>query len=179
MTAKVISNLASYVLAAVAKQACDGAVETLMTELKPTLLNLTDAQRLALPRIGAKHDVLIVKGLGYARTNGELLPTFMDVEEYQRDVDAITILTPYRQALGQLVDMIDDTMDQARSEGYAAGRALYQNSKTAADLNMPGAATIRDDLATCFAGQGRRTKVTTPPPAPTPAPSGPPPSVDG
>ena len=171
MTANVISNLVSYVLVAAAKEACDGAVDTLMTYLKPTLLNLTDDQRAALPRIGAKHDVLIVKGAGYARTNPELLPAFLDAGEYQRDVDAITILTPYRQKLGQIVDMIDDTMDQARAEGYAAGRALYNNSKTAADMGVPGAASVRDDLAVCFAGQGRRTTVTAPAPVPGPAPT--------
>jgi len=166
-----ISNVVSYTITDEARQASDTATEALMTQLKPTLLSLNDGDRRALPRIGAKHEVLITKALHYARTNPELLPGFIDVEEYQRDVDALQILTPYRQALGQLLQMLDDTIDQARSEGYAAGLAAYQMSKTGAKLNQPGAMAVRDDLAACFANYGRRAKVTTPPPAPSPAPA--------
>ena len=37
-----------------------------------------------------------------------------------------------------------------------AALAYYQSVKTANKLNVPGAATITDDLATRFAGQGAR-----------------------
>ncbi len=171
MSANVISNVVSYTIAADAKQACDGAVQTLLTYLKPTLLSLNDDDRRSLPRIGAKNEVLMVDALAYARTNPELLPSFISIDEFQRDVDCIQILKPYRQALFQMVEMIDDTMDQARAEGYGAGLALYQCSKTAAKLNQPGAVTVRDGLAACFTYLNRRTTVTTPPPPPAPAPA--------
>ena len=68
-----------------------------------------------------------------------------------------------QQPVSQLADMLDGSLAITGSDAMNAALAYYQSVKTASKLNVPGAATIIDDLSTRFAGQGVR--------VPTKAPS--------
>ena len=168
MTANAISKFVPFALADAAKQACDEAMQTFVTQLQPQLTSLTDEERAVLPRISANVDEFCDKGLTYGRSHPDLLPASVDIDEMQNDTDAIVILTPYLQSLKVTVKMIEDKIDCARAGRLARSSAFYASTKIGAKLNHPGAATIRDDMAQAYAKYGRRKKVTTPPPAPAP-----------
>lgn len=169
MAANSYGTFTPFVFGDSARQACSNALQTFFTEMKPELISLTDDQRASQKRIGPKDEVFSDKGLAYGRSNPELLPATVDIDEYQNDTDCIEALTPYLQAFTLLVAMIQDTMSRARDRRFGRASVFYSNVKICADLNMPGAATIRDDMGIAFARPGRRKSVTTPPPAPAPA----------
>ena len=52
--------------------------------------------------------------------------------------------------------MVDDSRNLASSEAYCATLGCYQSAKSAAKLNVPGAATIADDLASNLPSRGPR-----------------------
>ncbi len=168
MTANASGDFIPFVLADPAKQACDDALQTFMTQLKPQLKSVTDDERATQPRISAEVDDFCDKGLAYGYSNPELLPAGVRMDEYQNDTDAVVILTTYVQGMQQLVDMMKDTISRARVGRYGRARAYYKNTQIGAEMNMPGAATIRDDMGVAFAKFGRRKAVTSPAPAPAP-----------
>ena len=51
---------------------------------------------------------------------------------------------------------MDDSLALSGSAAYTASLAYYQSIKTAMKMNVPGAATIADDLSARFASQGNR-----------------------
>jgi len=163
MTANAISQFAPFNLADAARQACDGAMQTFNTDLKPQLGSLTDGERASLPRVNANLDEFSDKGLAYGRSNPDLLPASVDIDEYQNDTDAVAILTPYLQGLKVLVTMIEDRIDSARAGRYTRASAFYQSAKIGAKMNHPGAVAIRDDMGVAFAKYGPRRKPKTPP----------------
>jgi len=171
MSATAISNRISFAPPPEAIQASQSALEVLIAQLVPHLRSLGTEDRRTMPRMGEKTESFVFKAYAYSNTNPEFLPAFIDRVEFQRDVDAITVLRPLRRALGQIVDMLDDSLAMAGSEAYMAALPYYLNAKAGAKLKQPGAATISDDLSTRFVGQGRPGKVA-PPPASGPTANG-------
>ena len=163
MTVNAINLFPPFNLADAARQACDGAMQTFTTVLKPQLGSLTDSEHASLPRISANLDEFSDKGLAYGRTNADLLPASVVIDEYQNDTDCVAALMPYLQGLKVLVTMIEDRIDGARAGRFARASAFYQSAKIGAKLNHPGAAAIRDDMGIAFAKYGQRKKTKSPP----------------
>ena len=106
--------------------------------------------------MGSKSVDFVSKTLTYANTNPQFKPAFVDIDSFSQDVTAFGVLRSLQQPVSQLADMLDDSLALTGSDAMNAALAYYQSVKTANKLNVPGAATIADDLATRFAGQGQR-----------------------
>lgn len=93
------------------------------------------------------------KSLGYAKTNPEFAPKFLNTAEFDADVAGAEALLPLLRLLQQLLGPLSDTITLSRSE--AAGQALlyYHSVKQAAASGLPGAAPIYDDLLKRFPGR--------------------------
>ena len=144
-------------------QAVQVAVQTLQDKLVPHLVNIGPDEKRALTKMGSKSVDFVSKTLTYASTNPQFKPAFVDIDSFSSDVTAFGVLRSLQQPVSQLADMLDDSLAITGSDAMNAALAYYQSVKTASKLNVPGAATIIDDLSTRFAGQGVR--------APTKAPS--------
>ena len=156
MTTTLLSNRISLDISAEDMQAIQDAVKTLQGKLLPHLVDLGPMERRALPKMGSKTVDFVSKTLSYASSNPEFKPAFVDVDEFTRDLSAVGVLRSLQQPLAQLADMVDDSLVLSGSEAYAAALACYQAIKAAAKMNMPGAATIANDLSERFASQGVR-----------------------
>src|SRR3954471_3117440 len=110
MTATVISNRISLAIPDDAMQRINAAVQTLQTDLLPHLVDLGTEDRRAMPRMGDKTIAFVAKALSYVRGRPEYKPGFVEIDEFQRDVDAVGLLRPLQRELGQLKDMIDDSL---------------------------------------------------------------------
>jgi hypothetical protein len=154
MNANALSNRISLDIPADDMLAIQSALKTLQDKLQPHLVDLGPDERRKLPKMGAKTVDFVSKTLSYASTNPQLRPAFVDIDEFSRDLSAVGTLRALQQPLNQLADMVDDSLLLSGSEAYAAALACYQSIKSAARLNMPGAATIASDLAERFASQG-------------------------
>ena len=130
------------------------AIDTISTNL-PGLVNLTDDERQTIPKMGDKTLAFVSKALEYANQNQELVPPYLDVAEFAKDVTAVTRLQQVLKPLQQLVEKLDDTTMLAGSEAYTAALVFYTAVKGAEKAGVPGVKTVSDDLQARFPGRGR------------------------
>jgi len=156
MNTNVIAKRSSFDIPEEDLQAVQAAVQTLQAKLVPHLVNIAPDEKRALTKMGSKSVDFVSKSLTYANTNPQFKPAFVDIDSFSRDVAAFGVLRSLHQPVSQLADMLDDSLALTGSDAMTAALAYYQSVKTANKLNVPGAATISDDLATRFAGQGPR-----------------------
>ena len=156
MNTNVIGKRSSFNIPDDDLQAVQAAVQTLQAKLVPHLVNIGPDEKRALAKMGSKSVDFVSKTLSYATTNPQFKPAFVDIDDFSRDVAAFGVLRSLQQPISQLTDMLDDSLALTGSDAMTAALAYYQSVKTANKLNVPGAATITDDLATRFAGQGVR-----------------------
>lgn len=156
MNTTVIAKRSSFDITDDDLQAVQAAVQTLQTKLVPHLVNIGPDEKRALAKMGSKSVDFVSKTLSYATTNPQFKPAFVDIDDFSRDVAAFGVLRSLQQPVAQLADMLGDSLALTGSDAMTAALAYYQSVKTANKLNVPGAATITDDLSTRFAGQGLR-----------------------
>jgi len=156
MNTNVIGKRNSFNIPDEDLQAVQAAVQTLQARLMPHLVNIGPDEKRALAKMGSKSVDFVSKTLNYATTNPQFKPAFVDIDNFSRDVTAFGVLRSLQQPVSQLADMLDDSLALTGSDAMNAALAYYQSVKTANKLNVPGAATINDDLATRFSGQGVR-----------------------
>lgn len=129
-----------------------GAIETLYENL-PKLITLSNEQRINLPKMGDKTVSFVNKSLEYARQNPEIIPKYLDMIEYGKDVAGVNKLFQVISPLRKLVEELDDTMLLAGSEAYMASLVFYTALKGAISAGQTGLKNIYDDLSTRFPGR--------------------------
>jgi hypothetical protein len=70
-------------------QAVRDALQVLQDKLLPHLLTLAPEERRELPKMGDKTVALVRKAANYARADGSLRPSYLDLEEMERDIQAV------------------------------------------------------------------------------------------
>ena len=121
----------------------------------PLLINLTVEERKSLLKMGDKTLAFVGKTLDYAKQNPTLVPPFLDMVEFEKDVTAVQALSSILKPLQQLTEKLDDTTMQAGSEAFAAALVFYTSVKAAAKAGVPGMKTMFDDLQTRFPGRSK------------------------
>jgi hypothetical protein len=149
-----MENKVSVTMAAAAITNITAALATIEKNL-PVLINLSPEDRKALPKMGDKTLAFVSKALDYAKLNPTLVPPFLSVAEFEKDVVAVTALSNILKPLQQLTEKLDDTTMQAGSEAYSAALIFYASLKGAAKAGVPGMKTILDDLQQRFPGRGK------------------------
>jgi len=149
-----MENKVSVTLAATALTNITAALRTIEQNL-PVLINLSVEDRMALPKMGDKTLAFVTKALEYAKQNPTLVPAFLSIAEFEKDVTAVTGLNNVLRPLQQLTEKLDDTTLQAGSEAYSAALVFYTSVKSAAKAGVPGMKTIYDDLQARFPGRGK------------------------
>jgi hypothetical protein len=131
------------------------AIDTLNSKLT-FLLSLSEADRKELPKMGDKTIAFVTKCLDYAKANPKIVPAYLEVDEFEKDIVAVGELLKVLRPIHQLYQRLDDTVMQAGSEAYQAGLLFYTNLKGATKAGVPGAKTIYQDLAERFPGRGKK-----------------------
>ncbi len=132
--------------------------------LLPFLINLTKDVHRGLQSLTSGNEPFVSKALAYAEANPQLVPPYLDVPEFRKDFNLALTLQAILQISTPLQESIEDTARAVGHEAYRAALVFYKTAQQAAELNVPGADTIADDLGERFAGQG----TTTPPAPPNP-----------
>lgn len=147
-----LENKISVQLAATATTAIAAALQTIQTNL-PFLLNLSADERKELPKMGDKTVAFVNKALEYAKQNPTVVPTFLNVAEFGKDVDLVNALTKISIPMSQISEKLDDTTMVAGSEAYSAALVFYNAVKAAEKAGVPGMKTVYDDLQARFPGR--------------------------
>ena len=135
------------------------AIQTIKEKL-PFLLTLSDDEQKALPKMGDKTIAFVSKALEYAKANQMLIPPFMDLKEFEKDMALVHQLENIRRSMNAVMGSITTTEMIAGSEAYQAALMFYQSTKMAMKMNLPGTKEIYEDLNKRFPRGKRQTPTT-------------------
>jgi hypothetical protein len=85
-------------------------IQKLNVKLMPYLKTLAADERMELPKMGDKTVGFVQKTLEYCRENPELVPTFLNVADFEADLRGFETLRSLYQPALQLTDALADTM---------------------------------------------------------------------
>ncbi len=150
------TNLVSFNMSAEDETAVLDAIQVIKDKLVPHLISLTPAERIELPKMGDKTVAFVTKSFEYSNKNPELVPLYVNTEEFGKDVNGVTKLRSYYQSIEQIFDSLNDTIMVAGSEAYIAALSIYNVVKDAAKKGVPGAQTIYNELKVRFPGRPKK-----------------------
>ena len=142
-------NRISIVINDVALQNILSAIETIKTNL-PDLISLSLEERSTLPKMGDKTLAFVQKTFAYAKQNPDIVPNYIDLDEFQKDLEAVEKLNQTLRPLAKLSEELEDSIMLAGHEAYMAALAIYTAFKAAAKSNVPGMKNIVEDLGERF-----------------------------
>ena len=102
-----------------------------------------------------KTQPFVQKTVGYAISNPEFVPFFIDAKDLVIDFGNATALAPVFQLAQQLCNNINDTEMVAGSEAYRSALGVYDGVKLGDKNGIAGARSIREDLRMRFPGRSK------------------------
>lgn len=129
-----------------------------VSETLPFLVNLTNKDRIRLPKMGDKSIAFVDKTLNIAENMPELVPSYIKVDEFQNDIKLFHQLSRILYQVEVLKDGLSCTKILAGSEAYTTALALYNTIRTAQKSDVPGVESVYEELAKRFPGRSRKNK---------------------
>ena len=123
----------------------------------PFLISLTPDERSHTPSIGDKTTAFDGKAQTSMTQNSTFVPGFVNMTEFQKDIDLRAALQGTGHTLLPLAQDFADTMQLVGHDVYLAELAFYQNTQSAAKRGQAGAKTISEDLQARFPGGSHAT----------------------
>ena len=152
-----MDNRISFEMDDAEKQEILAAIGVLKTKLLPKLVELKQGEARELPTMGEKSYGFVFKTLEYSKQYPEFA-TFIDVPEFEKDVNAVGLLRELYIPLSQITKKVHDSMTLAGSEAYIAGLTYYGSSKEGVKRKLPNAVLIVEELSKRFPGRTRTKK---------------------
>ncbi len=131
-------------------------LEQVSTALEPYLIALTNDERRQIPKMSDGNAPFVEKALRYAKSQPDLSPAYLKVNEMDIDFKAVNDLASVLQIVSRLGSALDDTIKLAGSEAWMAALAYYNSVKMGTKLNVPGARPVYEDLRKRFGGNRSR-----------------------
>lgn len=125
-------------------------VADIALETRNLQVPMSKAEIKPLPKIADGRIPFVEKVAQYAVSNPEFLPPFANVPEFQTDFKAFKDLREIVRPMRQVLDGLENSMYVSGSEAYEFARDYYKMVKHAAEMGVPGAQTIYDDLRVLF-----------------------------
>ncbi len=130
-------------------------------------LDLLEANLSFLPTITEEertHKVRLgVNNWGFVRTakqayedQPELLPRFIDVDDYQNDLELLERMIPYRTRLTQIMKLFEDSSILLGDFAYKDALGIFHAAQEAAKRGVPGAQLWLERMEPRFAWQRNR-----------------------
>lgn len=129
------------------------AIQTLSGKLT-FVISMTAAQRRKCLKLGDKTIGFADKTLNYASSNSDLVPSYLDMNQYNKVYQLSKNLHELLRELKPLVQDIEDTAMQAGVETLSSSMVFYTAVKVASKQGVPAAKAIYEDLQKRFPGAG-------------------------
>jgi hypothetical protein len=139
------------------KQEILATLNALKEKLLPLLVELAQGEANELPTMGDKSYAFVFKALEFAKQYPEYAG-LIDVAEFEKDVNAVSLLREFYVPLSQLTKKVHDTMTLAGSEAYVSGLTYYGTSKEGVKRKLPNAVLIAEELKQRFPGRNKPKK---------------------
>ena len=144
-------NKISATLSQQVKDAIYASIESIKNNLGDVLTHALDASdRQALVQLGDKTVAFVEKTTDYAQLNPSLVPPYLDVNEMAKDLTLVQDLRPIYNQLAALTTAVEDAIMLGGSEAYHGALIFYKSLPGAVRSNVPGSATILEDLKKRF-----------------------------
>ncbi|HOF33918.1 MAG TPA: hypothetical protein PK624_09005 [Spirochaetota bacterium] len=146
-------NFVSVDISAEEMDQIKSAVDVLVSKLLPKLKTLNADEKKELPKMGDKTYAFVQKACEHCVQNPDLVPQFLDLDEFKRDVSAFEKLRGIKSQVSQIAEALSDTQTLSGSDAYSAALMFYNTVKTAKKTNVPKAGSIYDDLSKRYPGR--------------------------
>jgi hypothetical protein len=124
-----------------------GQTEAVKTALAPPYaLALTPQERHDMLKMGDRRLALLERKHDYARDNPALVPSFLDIDDFDKDFSNARGLWSLLTEIQQLEETVSDTIMEAGSEACHAALAGCHNVQAAAKQSIPGAKVVYENL---------------------------------
>lgn len=138
------------------------ATSVIATRLGPYLIALTAAERMTLPKTADKTIPFVEKTIGYTDNHPELVPPFMNLDNFRRNYTMHRTLARLIHPLTGIVSNMSDTLVAAGCDSFRGALQFYDSVRLAARHNVPAAQVIYEDLRQRFEGQMKKRTLTKP-----------------
>lgn len=129
------------------------ALFTIEKIIKDKVVNLTPEEKQLYGKIGDNTENWVSKVTGYMEQKPELVPFYLDKEEFKRDQESRKAILPILNRISSIQESLDDTAKLISTDVYNSALAYYRNIKLIAQQNVPGTTGIYQDLANQFPGR--------------------------
>ena len=136
----------------------DQSLTDIETVLAGKVIALQPEERNQYGRVAESTQVWISKINGYMASKPELVPAFINVAEFDKDLKARMAIMPRIARLNAVVNGMEDTAILLGTDLYNSAIAYYRNIKLLSQQNVPGAKMIFEDLAHKFPGKPKAVK---------------------
>lgn len=129
------------------------AISTIEQIIADKVINLTPDERQLYGKLGDKTSNWIKKVGEYMEQKPELVPFYLDKQEFDRDVKAREDIIPILRRITSVYESLEDTSKLLSTDIYNAAIAYYRNIKLISQQNVPGTSNIYKDLSSQFPGR--------------------------
>jgi hypothetical protein len=157
-----LENLISIDFTQEEQEALDKACATIENVLTKKVVNLTPDQRQLYARVNNETENWVTKTRDYMHQKPELVPFYLDVKEFDKDLAARRVFTPLENRISSILESISDSNILLGNDVYHSAISFYRNVKNASKENVPGTTHIYNDLAEQFPGQPKTVKTEVP-----------------
>ena len=121
--------------------------------IKVKVINLSPEERQQYGRINDRTENWIVKVDSHMKQRPELVPFYINKEEFDKDMEARNKMKPILNSIASLQESLDDTSKLLSHDIYNTAISYYRNIKIIAQQDVPGTTTIYEDLKSQFPGR--------------------------
>ncbi|WP_148639404.1 hypothetical protein [Aquimarina longa] len=129
------------------------ALTTIEDTISGKVINLTADERQQYGKLGNKTENWVKKVNQYMEQKPELVPFYLDKEEFDKDTQAREDIIPVLRRMTSVFESLDDTSKLLSTDIYNAAIAYYRNIKLISQQNVPGTSNIYSDLSSQFPGR--------------------------
>lgn len=123
------------------------AMKSITTQM-PFLVNFDCKDGFVM--MGDKTIAFVKKAIELAKNNPDLLPSYIDAAEMEKDYNLSRDLSAIATEMSALLEKIKETSYAAGSDAYNAALQLYTASKAAEKAGVPGMTSIVSELGKRF-----------------------------
>jgi hypothetical protein len=128
------------------------------TIIKDKMINITPDERGRYSRVSYEMIPWVLKNKGYMETNPAYIPPYVNMTEFEKDLNGRGQIDPLHKQAKEIYEMFDDSMLLLGHDLYYTCLAFYNSVKNASKSNAPGSTSIYEDLAQQFPGRPKKVK---------------------
>lgn len=121
-------------------------------------IKLTKEQKKSMNNVEDVRLPFVEKAIQYGLQEPKIVPPFIDLNEYAKDLGLYKDLSSIERELSSLAELVSDTRVAAGTDAYQAALSIYNSSKGAVKMGIPGTQTMVDEMSKLFNKQGPSNK---------------------